>query len=244
MITLSASKISTYLSCGRKFKFRYVWKIPAQWKAAALAFGSAVHGALETFHEQRVSDGTMSPEATAGLFRIDWAAEQVDDLKFKEGESAEDLGATGAELVRQYALANQSLEVVAVESAFELLVADGIVLRGVFDALLAGDRVRELKTAARNYDEGTLARHVQLSAYAWAYREIYDREPVLEVVAMLKLKHPRIAIHEVTRTLEDDEWFVELVVEVARAIQAEVYPANPSWACSDCEYGQACRGGP
>lgn len=244
MITLSASKISTYLACPRKFKFRYVWKIQAQWKAAALAFGSAVHGALETFHEQRVADLTMSAEATSGLFKIDWAAEQLDDLKFKDDETADDLEVTGADLVRQYALANQSLEVVAVESSFELLVAEGIVLRGVFDALLTGDRVRELKTAARNYDEGTLARHIQLSAYAWAYREIYDREPVLEVVAMLKLKHPRIAVHEVTRTEEDLEWFVQLVVEVARAIEAGVYPPNPSWACADCEYVRACRGGP
>lgn len=242
MIALSASKISTYLSCARKYKFRYLQRWPVQWKAAALGFGSAVHGALETFHEHRAADLTMSPEAAAGLFKIDWAAEQLDDLRFKRDESAADLAATGDQLVRLYAEQNAMLEVRLVESPFELLVVEGIVLRGVFDAVLPGDRVRELKTAARNFDQGSLARHVQLSSYDWAYRQIYDREPVLEVIALLKLKQPKVAIHEVTRTVEEQSWFVQLVIEVARAIEAEAFPPNPSWACSDCEYAEQCKG--
>lgn len=238
---LSASKITSYLQCPRKYKFRYVTKMPPPWKPSALALGSAVHGALETFHQQRAADASMTPESVAALFEIDWAAECIDDIKFKGDETADELVATGEQLVKMYAVSNQNLEVRAAEVPFELPVVDGVMLRGVFDVVLAGDRVRELKTAARNYDALTLSRHVQLSAYAWAYRTLYGRDAVIEVVAMLKVKHPRIERHEVTRSAVEQSWFVQLVAEVARALQAGAFPPNPSWACSECEFGEQCR---
>lgn len=242
MIALSASKITTYLMCPRKFKFRYVLRVPSPWKASALALGSAVHGALETFHEQRAAGASMTPESVGALFRIDLAAELVDDIKYKDDETAAEVAAMGEQLVKMYATANVNVAVMAAEVPFELPVNDDIVLRGVFDALLPADRVRELKTAARKYDEGTLARHVQISAYAWAYRALFGRDAVIEVVTMVKLKHPRIETHKVTRTATDRAWFVELVIEVAHAIEHQAFPPNPSWACSDCEYAEKCRG--
>ena len=246
MITLSASKIATYLQCPRRYRFRYVARVPAPWKPSALALGSAVHAALETFHRQRAAGALMTPAAVGVLFRIEWACELVDEIRYKYDERASDLAATGELLVKQYAAANQNLDVRAAELPFELEVARGIALRGVFDALLAGDRVRELKTAARAYDEGSLSRHVQISAYALAYPRLFGPDAVIEVVALLKQRHPRIAVHEVTRTAEQRAWFVQLMVEVAGAIAAGAFPPNPSWACAGCEFAEPCQatGGP
>jgi CRISPR/Cas system-associated exonuclease Cas4 (RecB family) len=241
VIRLSASKIATYLLCPRRFRFRYVERVPAPWKPSALAFGSAVHAALEIFHRQRAASASMAPAAVGALFRIEWACELVDEVRFKDDERAEDLVAVGELLVKQYAAANQILDVRAAEVPFEMEIARGITLRGVFDALLMGDRVRELKTAARNYDEGTLSRHIQISAYALAYRTVFGLDAVIEVVALLKQRHPRIAVHEVTRTAEQQSWFVQLVVEVAGAIAAEAFPPNPSWACAGCEFAEPCQ---
>jgi CRISPR/Cas system-associated exonuclease Cas4 (RecB family) len=167
-------------------------------------------------------------------------------IRFKDDERASDLAATGELLVKQYAAANQSLDVRAAELPFELEVARGTERRGVFDALLAGDRVRELKTAPRAYDEGTLSRHVQISAYALAYRRLFGPDAVIEVVALLKQRHPRIAVHEVTRTAEQRAWFVQLMIEVVGAIAAAAFPPNPSWACAGCEFAEPCQvtGGP
>lgn len=240
-MTLSASKIATYLQCPRKYRFRYVERLPSPWKAAALALGSAVHGALETFHEQRMTGGVLSPEATVALFRIDLAAELVDEVRFKEDESAEDLLATGEALVQMYASTNQNLAVSGAEVQFEIEVVKGVMLRGVFDALVQGDRIRELKTAARDYDQGSLSRNVQISAYAFAHTALFRREAVIEIVALLKHKRPRIEKHEVSRTPAQLSWFVQLVREVADAIEVCAFPPNPSWACSDCEYAEPCR---
>ena len=67
MISLSASKITTYLQCPRRYRFRYVMKVVPAWKPAALALGSAVHGALETFHQQRAAGMSMTPDAVGQL---------------------------------------------------------------------------------------------------------------------------------------------------------------------------------
>ena len=241
MIRLSASKIATYLLCPRRYKFRYVARIRAMWKPSALGFGSAIHAALETFHRQRAAGASMTPAAVGALFRIEWACEQVDEIKFKDDERADVLAATGELLVKQYAAANQNLDVRAAEVPFEMEIARGITLRGVVDALLAGDRVRELKTAARAYDEGSLSRHVQISAYAFAYPRLFGPDAVIEVVALLKQKHPRLAVYEVTRTAEQQSWFVQLMVEVAGAITAQAFPPNPSWACTGCEFAEPCQ---
>jgi len=241
VIAVSASKLTTWLQCGRKFRFRYVDRVRPPWKASALGLGSAVHAALETFHQQRAGGASMTPESVAALFRIDLAAELADEVRFKDDEDATDLAATGEQLVRMYAAANQNVEVIAAEVPLELEVVRGVVLRGVFDVLLGANRVRELKTAARDFDAEGLARNVQVSAYAWAFRALNGRDPVIEVVAMLKLKHPRIETHEVTRTAAQTAWFVQLVVEVARAIEFGVFPPNPTgFACSTCEYAEMC----
>jgi len=246
MIVLSASKIATYLQCPRKYRFRYVARVPAPWKPSALALGSAVHAALETFHRQRAAGASMAPVAVGELFRIEWACELIDEIRFKDDERPDDLAAVGELLVKQYAAANQSLDVRAAELPFELEVARGVGLRGVFDALLAGDRIRELKTAARAYDEGGLSRHVQISTYATVYPMLFGPDAVIEVVALLKQRHPRITVHEVTRTTEQQSWFTQLVIEVAAAIAAGAFPPNPSWACASCEFAEPCQatGGP
>jgi putative RecB family exonuclease len=244
---ITASKIQMYLTCPRKFAFRYVEKVPPAWKSAALALGSAVHSALQVFHEKRMEGITAPADEVASVFLADFAAQQVDDLRFKDGEDASALAATGNALVRAYVAENAELAVRAVEWPFQVPLSDpgtgeilGPDLRGVFDLLLPDDQIVELKTAARAYDPDTLARNLQLSAYAYAYRQAFGREPTLRIVALLKHKKPKLARYDAARSPETLAWFVHLAAEVARAIEARVFPPNPGWPCTDCEYQKTC----
>ena len=247
--TISPSQITSYLTCPRKYAFRYIEKLPVPFKAAALAFGSAVHGALEVFHEKRMDGETLHVDEIIHAFRVDWEAEVAGDLRFKEDENAATLRDQGEALLRLYVAANADAPVRAVEWPFEVPLIDtgtgevlGPNLRGIFDLILDGDLLVELKTAARAYDAGTLARHLQISAYAYAYRQSVGRDPTIKVVALLKLRKPRLDVYEATRTPTDDAWFVHLAVEVRRGIEAGVLPPSPSWQCGDCEYAEPCRG--
>ena len=44
---ISVSQVNAYLACPLKYRFQYVDKIPRPWRAAAMAFGSSVHAAVE-----------------------------------------------------------------------------------------------------------------------------------------------------------------------------------------------------
>lgn len=245
--TISPTQIQTYLMCARKYLFRYVLRLPAEFKSSALAFGSAVHSALQAFHEKRLEGITPPPDEILDVFRIDWAAEEAGDLRFKDGEDAASLRALGEALVRLYVTEHPDLQVRAAEWPFEVPLADpatgevfGPELRGKFDLLLDGDRLVEIKTAARAYDDAKLRINVQFSAYAYAYRSMFKADPKVSVVALLKQKKPRLDRYEVQRTLADDVWFIHLAAEVARGIETEAFPPNPGWPCGECEYQSAC----
>jgi CRISPR/Cas system-associated exonuclease Cas4 (RecB family) len=154
----------------------------------------------------------------------------------------------GEALVRLYVEGHQDLSVVAVESGFQIPLADpatgeilGPDLKGFFDLILKGDTIVELKTAAKAYDQGTLARHIQLTSYRYAYAQLHKRDATLKVTALLKQRKPRVETYEAVRTKEDDAWFVYLAVEANRGIEAGIFPPSPSFLCGDCEYADHCR---
>jgi hypothetical protein len=72
-------------------------------------------------------------------------------------------------------------------------------------------------------------------SFAQAYRGLFGPDAVIEIVALLEQRQPRIALHEVMRTAEHRAWSVQLMIEVAGAIAAGAFPPNPSWACTACE---------
>jgi putative RecB family exonuclease len=245
---LSASRISLYLQCPRKYAFRYVEQVVVPWKSTALAFGSAVHSALEYFHKERMEGRTPKTDEIASLFVSDWHAQQVDDLRFKEGEDANSLRVMGEALVRLYVEGHQDIRVVAVESGFQIPLVEpttgevlGPDLKGFFDLILEGDTIVELKTAAKAYDKGSLARHIQLTSYRYAYAQLFKRDATIKVTSLLKQRKPRIETYEAIRTREDDAWFVHLAVESNRGIEAGIFPPSPSFLCGDCEYAEQCR---
>lgn len=247
--SLSASQLSTWLACGRKYAFRYAYRLPPEHRPAALAFGSAVHSALEVLHLARLDgEATTDPTRFVRIFRADWQVEVDTKLSFKEGDSAEHLKALGEQLVAAYMQWLGDRPIVAAEQPFEIDLVDpetgevsGERMRGYFDVIFPNDIVVEVKTAARRFDEGTLARKLQFSAYAYAWRLMYGRDPTVLVVSLLKQKRPDVVESVALRTKEDDAFFFHLALEVADAIDHGCFPPNPGFMCGDCEYAKACK---
>jgi CRISPR/Cas system-associated exonuclease Cas4 (RecB family) len=246
---LSASQLSTWLACGRKYAFRYAYRLSPEHRPAALAFGSAVHSALEALHLVRLDgDQTTDPTQFVRVFRADWQAEVDTQLSFKEGDSPEHLRALGEQLVAAYMHWLADRPIVAAEQPFEIDLIDpetgevsGERMRGYFDVIFPDDVVVEVKTAARRFDEGTIARKIQFSAYAYAWRQMRGRDPTVLVVSLLKQKRPDVVESIALRTKEDDAFFFHLALDVADAIDQRCFPPNPGFMCSDCEYGKACK---
>ncbi len=245
---LSASQISTYLACPRKWRFRYELGLTPEHRPAALSFGRAVHSAIETLHLAKLEGESPDVSSLLRTFRADWQAEVDSGLSFKSDESPGMLRWQGEHLVAEYARWLGDRKVVAAELPFEVDLVDpetgevsGERLRGYFDVILEGDVIGEVKTAARRFDEGTLSRKLQFSAYAYAWRQLRDRDPTVLVVSLLKQKKPEVSEAVAPRTVADDAFFHRLALEVADAIDQSCFPANPSFMCGDCEYAKACR---
>lgn len=245
---LSASQITTWLGCPRKYGLRYIHGLPPEHRSAALALGSAVHSALEELHLRRLDGESIEADRLVRVFQADWQAEVDRGLAFKHDESANLMRWYGEQLVFEYVKWLADRKVVAAEQPFEIDLVDpetGEVmderLRGYFDLVLQGDVVCEVKTLARRYDENTLARKIQLSAYAYAWRQMKGRDPTILVVELLKQRKPDLVAVTASRTVEDDIFFVRLAAEVGCAIDSGSFPPNPGWMCGDCEYGSACR---
>lgn len=246
-VVLSASRLTTYLGCPRKYGFRYVEHVPPEFLAGALAFGRAVHSALEWFHGEKIIGKLPEPRSVMNIFRADFDGELERPVRWKESDEPGDLFDRGAELVRQYVERFGHLDVQAAEMPFHVPLVDHETgeelpwqLRGYFDLILPGDQLVEMKTAARRLTPENLLRRLQLSAYAYAYRERFGRDPVLLVTTLLKTKRPALEVVTTNRTFRDDAFFVHLADQVARGITAEAFPPNPGWMCGDCEYQDHC----
>lgn len=149
--TSSASQLVTYASCGRKYYFSYVLGLEPK-KAPALAFGSAVHGAIEFWFNEKIAGRIPLLPAAEQIFLADLNA-GLGDVSAAETTELEEQGRT---LVQLYLQKFSNLPVVAVEEGFEMALHDpetGEVLprslRGYFDLVLEDGRVIEVKTSAR-----------------------------------------------------------------------------------------------
>lgn len=243
---LSVSQVTTWLGCPRKYRFRYLDKLEPESRSGNLAFGAAVHSAVEWWQGERIAKREPDLDRALRIFRADWTAQTADpalDLEDKSPDELRDLGEALVRLFVERFAAEPPPE--AVEQRFEVVLRDPatgatlpIPLVGYLDAL--GDGVVwELKTAARKTGLGDYL--LQLSAYSLAALSVTGKRPRIRVVQLIKTKVPKIEVEETTLTQRDEAWFAEVAAGVHDAIERGAFPPNPSWMCPRCEFRGACR---
>lgn len=245
---ISVSRVNAYLACPLKYRFQYVDRTPRPWRAAAMAFGSSVHAAVEWFHRERMQGRTPEAPEVITIFDADWHAQNVEPLVFSARDSREGLAEKAHAMLEVYLEATNGRAPTAVEEWFEVDLADpetgevfDVRLRGVVDLVEDGDVLVDLKTAGRTLESGGLERHLQLSTYALAHLLMKGQIPRLRLDMLLKTAKPRLERHETTRSVEELSWTARLIREVALAIETEHFFPNPSWRCTECEYYAHCQ---
>lgn len=242
---LSVSQVTTYLGCPRKYRFRYVDGLEPERKSADLAFGSAVHSAIEWWQSERIAGRAPPDEDVLRVFHADWTAQNaLGDLDF-DGDDPAEMHALGEAILRLYVEQFANDVPTDVEQRFEVPLRDPrtgdtlpLPLVGFLDFTGEG-LVGEIKTTARKSGAGQWI--LQLSAYSYAVRELTGVRPRLRVVQLVKTKVPKIEVEDLRLTDRDEAWFVEIAAEVLDAIARGAFFPNPSWMCSRCEHRRACR---
>ena len=244
----SVSSIKTYLMCPMKYAHRYVHRTEASHRNVALVMGRSVHDGLESFYLYHAEKGDDPPvELLTDTFSTSWRRGLVGDPPVK----AEDIGKDkdqGIALMQVFhQQAPRPLEVLAVEEAFAIPVAedDDRLLVGAIDALVVDEDGRvvlvESKTAKRRWAKDQLAYDFQPTIYQLAARGMGLAEhPAIRFDFLLKLKNPAFETADIFRSPEQEQEALHVFRQVLRAIDVGIFYPVRSWACSDCEYAHAC----
>lgn len=253
---VSVSQVKSWLMCGRKYQFQYVLGAEPEHRPVALAFGTAVHRALEAFYEHLQAHPAPPPvEAVATAFVDRWVVEVRDPLplRFDDGQDADGVKDMGIALMG--AFCQQGFvpdEVLAVEQPFAMELVDpqtaevcDIPLVGAID-LVARHQGRvwlvEHKTAARRFTPDRIQYDLQISAYVATARTLGLDHPAAAFQILLKTKKPTVETIPLNRTENDEHEMIDTFLHALRGIEAGAFPRNRGWACGDCPFKRACGG--
>ena len=159
------------------------------------------------------------------------------------------------DLVKAYlAVAPQDEKPLAVEVALEASLVDpesgedlGMPLVGVVDLVLEsqdGPLICDFKTAARSSEPMEISHEIQLSSYAWLFRQITGRkEAGIEIRSLIKTKTPKIEFHEyAARTDAHFRRLFSVIREYLEALDRGRFNYRPGFGCAMCDYRRECQG--
>jgi putative RecB family exonuclease len=242
--TVSASRLSLYLSCRLKFFFRYVAGLKKP-KPAALHVGGAVHATLKSWNKARWRGEVLTLKQLHEEFVKAWADTEGEPVEWDDDELMEQ--ATGWRLLDTY-IRSQPFppKPDAVEVPVEADLKQHGLLRliGVLDLVQCGNIV-DYKTTGQtpNPDRVAHTAEVQTSIYSLLYRENTGRqERGIELHHLVKVKQPKVVVTDLPPMSEDQEARIFTLMEwyVAGLDRRDFVP-SPGLQCVNCEFFADCR---
>ena len=241
-MSYSYTQISQYLTCPRRYRYRYLdgWK--ERDTRAAMLFGRAFEQALAAYF--------LREDAAAALFR-EWSACQNQGLRYTNGDTWDRMLQQGIMLLDRFCQDDrvrirQPRRNLQVKVARQ--VAGGNEFLAYIDAIGQLDGTRcllEWKTTSSRYPEepsGLLALDPQLVCYSWL-------TGIAEVAQVIFVRKRLVEVQYLHTTISNEQRqeFGQLVQDTVRRIESAQFlphsgirfPQNP---CSSCPYVGFCLG--
>ena len=255
---ISISSITGYMRCPAQYAHRYIYRTPPSHRAAALAFGTAIHTALALFY-QHLMDGQPEPSAEelADSFSDTWTRELDTDIPvLQDGndtpDSAKDRGVAMVKAFHDQAA--RPHKVLGVEEPFSIEVIDPSTgtpfverLVGVFDAVVQDEdntcRILEHKTAARRWNKTRLDHDLQVTGYTMAAPLVGLPDSAVTLQVLLKTKQPALELYSPTRTDRDRQDLLQIISGVLCAIKVGAFYPVRDWPCASCAFAGPCMAG-
>ncbi|MCC6575140.1 MAG: PD-(D/E)XK nuclease family protein [Planctomycetes bacterium] len=249
----SYSRLSTWLRCPRKYRYRYVEQVEDERTAPALIFGTAIHEACEVFFRSLPSGNPVSLDEMLGVFtraltdNAALAEEQGAPVAWDGGSLKEMLAKGEAMLAVFHQQVDRNIKVVGTEVEFEVELSPGHFVQGVIDLILDDGgghyRVVDLKTAATSFAEDRIQHDMQPTVYIAAAERIFQAPGQInfEFWLLMKTKTPALKILPVVRDERDRAELIQSINEVEEACIRGVYPRIRGHHCFGCEYADRCN---
>src|SRR4051812_6564602 len=242
--TVSASRLSLYLSCRLKFFFRYVAKIRKP-KSAALHVGSSVHATLRSWNKARWRGEILTLTDIHQEFTKAWADTEGEPIEWDGEEVAEQ--ATAWRLLDTY-IRSQPFppkpEAVEVPVEADLKEHGLPTVIGILDLVQQG-KIVDYKTSGQTPNPEKVAHttEVQTSIYALLYRENTGKqENGIELHHLVKLKSPKVVITPLPPMSQHQESRVFTLMEsYVEGLGNRDFVPSPGMQCSSCEFFAECK---
>lgn len=249
---LSFSSISLYRRCPLAWRFRYVDHLPEDRIRSSLAFGGAIHAAIEHWFR-----GTLAGELEPGvdeLLEAFWAAwhdrQEGAQIDYAQAENASTIHSLASRVLEAFVasgIARPAGTVIGVEEELRGPVIPGVPdLLARIDLLVETDErliVVDFKTARCSWGPTSAEEQAeQLLLYAALVERLVPEKPLqLQYVVLTKAKSPAVQVVTVPADAQRIGRTLRTVRSIWQAMQAgHVYPV-PSPACRWCPYRQPCR---
>ena len=244
--TVSASRLSCWLSCRLKFYFRYVLTLTKA-PTPALHIGSVVHTVLQQWNLDRWRRQPFETKKMKALFDKRWPDQGK--IKWDEGEEEGDKKQAWS-LLETYFLdtpikSDERPEAVEVAVEADLSRYGLPQLRGILDLVRAGGRIVDFKTCGQTptQDKAAHQHEVQTSAYAVLYRDSTgQKEGGIELHHLVKLKTPKLVITTLDPMSEGQRVkLFKMMESYVEGLAREDFIPSPGLQCMGCEFFNECR---
>jgi DNA helicase-2/ATP-dependent DNA helicase PcrA len=237
-VSLSYFQIDDYLTCPLKYKFVHLLHSPVM-RHHAVIYGKALHDAVQEYYRRKLQGYSVTEDDLIAVFKGSWVSEG-----FLSREHEEQRFEEGCRVLRQFFVEQERLDRLPsyIEKEFSFRVGRNRVI-GRWDRVdLTDDEVViiDFKSsdvrAQRKADEET-QRSLQLSIYALAYKQIFDRIPDRVELHFLESG----LIGQAVKTEEELRETISKIEEAAAGIRARRYHAQPDyWKCQHCVCSSVC----
>lgn len=250
-LRLSASQLSTYEQCARKWKFRYVDKIYGD-PTAAMVVGTFVHAIFEDLYQLANDERTV--DEAKKIARLQWEKLEVDpdftQFELDEKEQKE-FRIKAWNLVKTlWDLENpRFVNVIDVEKKVEFDVCEGVSMIGFIDRLSESSGSIEIvdyktgKRPRRNY-EGDKVKQIFL--YGLAISKLMDGKIGKGKLLFLGGDDPGIVSRNITESVveETEKQLIADALEIIEAKQnSDNLPATVGPLCGWCDFFPYCSEG-
>jgi len=252
---ISPSRLGKWLTCPLAFKLQYLEGI-RQPTTPSLFLGKVVHAGLEQYYRHRHLGVTLEPADVCCRMLEAWGPTiDAENMTFDSTDAELALQRQAADLVTAYiAYAPKDEKPLAVEVATQAPLVDpltgedlGIPLLGVIDLIVGGQGgavIADFKTAARSSEPLEIFHEIQLTSYAYLFRQLSERtEAGLEIRSLIKTKTPKIEGHRYpARTDAHFRRLFGVIREYLDTLDCGRFNYRPGWGCAMCDFREShCR---
>jgi putative RecB family exonuclease len=249
---LSASGINEYVDCSLLYRFGRIDRLPMEFVAAELEFGTVIHKVLEEFYRAKMIGEKRLLKDLHEQFKTLWkkATTERTDIQYQERQSAEMLSMLGVDLLTAWhsKLQEDNFQVIGVEEAFSFNIPGvSANLIGAIDLLETDDSgaliITDFKTSSRAYSVDEVDRNQQLTVYQMAMKRNghAGHEILLKFDCLIKTKSLRSESYWTTRSETDEIRMERKIRQVWSGISKGIFiPNDTSWKCPRCHHRKAC----